>query len=74
MMNFQDRIQTNAPSIRYEGDLYVLSKLESCNNKLKLCSKCNHKVECQQGRMPPMAMGGAITGPTIQGPKVELQD
>ena len=76
-MNFQDqmtdRIQTNAPSIRYEGDLRP-EQAGIMQQQAQAMQQMQQQAMMQQpqgrmpaGRMPPMAMGGSITGPTIQG-------
>ncbi len=73
MMNFQDKLQTNAPSIRYEGDIRP-EQAQLRQQQAKAMQQMQQQAMMQQpqgrmpaGRMPPMAMGGSITGPTIQG-------
>jgi len=73
MMNFQDKLQTNAPSIRYEGDIRP-EQAQLRQQQAQAMQQMQQQAMMQQpqgrmpaGRMPPMAMGGSITGPTIQG-------
>ena len=72
-MNFQDKLQTNAPSIRYEGDIRP-EQAQLRQQQAQAMQQMQQQAMMQQpqgrmpaGRMPPMAMGGSITGPTIQG-------
>ena len=75
-MNFQDqmtdRIQTNAPSIRYEGDLRP-EQAGIMQQQAQAMQQMQQQAMMQQpqgrmpaGRMPPMAMGG-ITGLNMPG-------
>jgi len=73
MMNFQDKLQTTAPSIRYEGDIRP-EQAQLRQQQAQAMQQMQQQAMMQQpqgrmpaGRMPPMAMGGSITGPTIQG-------
>ena len=73
MMNFQDKLQTTAPSIRYEGDIRP-EQAQLRQQQAQAMQQMQQQTMMQQpqgrmpaGRMPPMAMGGSITGPTIQG-------
>jgi len=79
MMNFQDKLQTTAPSIRYEGDIRP-EQAQIRQQQAQAMQQMQQQAMMQQqqgmmqqqgrmpaGRMPPMAMGGSITGPTIQG-------
>ena len=80
MMNFQDKLQTTAPSIRYEGDIRP-EQAQLRQQQAQAMQQMQQQAMMQQpqgmmqqpgrmpaGRMPPMAMGGAMTGPTTQGP------
>ena len=86
MMNFQDqmtdRIQTNAPSIRYEGDLrpeqagimqQQAQAMQQMQQQAMMQQQQPQQPMMQQpqgrmpaGRMPAMAMGGSMVGPTIE--------
>jgi len=83
-MNFQDqmtdRIQTNAPSIRYEGDLRpeqagIMQQQAQAMQQMQQQAMMQQQQPMMQqpqgrmpaGRMPAMAMGGSMVGPTIEG-------
>ena len=86
-MNFQDQmtdsIQTNAPSIRYEGDLrpeqagimqQQAQAMQQMQQQAMMQQQQPQQPMMQQpqgrmpaGRMPAMAMGGSMVGPTIEG-------
>ena len=77
-MNFQDqmtdRIQTNAPSIRYEGDLRpeqagIMQQQAQAMQQMQqqaLMQQQQPQGRMPAGRMPAMAMGGSMVGPTIE--------
>ena len=82
MMNPQKQITTNAPSIRYEGDLRpeqagIMQKhaqaMQQMQQQAMMQQQQPQQPMMQQpqgrmpaGRMPAMAMGGSMVGPTIE--------
>ena len=74
MMNFQDKLQTTAPSIRYEGDIRA-EQAQLRQQQAQAMQQMQQQAMMQpqqpmmqqpQGRMPAMAMGG-IAGLNMPG-------
>ena len=79
MMNSQKQITTNAPSIRYEGDLRpeqagIMQKHAQAMQQMQQQAMMQQqRPQMGQPQMPQapmgMAMGGALMGPTVQTPQ-----